>query len=171
MTVTSVRLPAPTTPDATAVAAFTQARGVPPFGPFVPLLYAPALLPRAEALGRAVRYEGKLPDAVREIAILTTAHAWNQRVEWTIHAPVALAAGCSQASLDAIAAGFAPDEPVQATAWRVAQALHRTRDLDDANYADGLAVFGPEQLIELVVLCGYYAMLAMVMNTARTAHD
>lgn len=167
----TARIVVPEIPDESALAAFEAARGTKPFGPFEPLLHAPALLPKVEALGRAVRFDGTLPDDVREVAILTTAHVWNQQVEWEIHAPVARAAGVAEATLAAIAT----NQPVQApdaqrVAITVARALHRTRDLDDLVFAEAHSVFGTEGLIELSVLCGYYALLAMVMNTARTAH-
>ena len=46
--------------------------------------------------------------------------------------------------------------------------LQRSKSVSDATYDRTLAAFGQERIIEAVALQGYYALLAMVMNTART---
>ena len=46
--------------------------------------------------------------------------------------------------------------------------LHRNKSVSDATYARALAAFKQEGIIEAVAIEGYYALLAMVMNTART---
>jgi len=38
----------------------------------------------------------------------------------------------------------------------------------DDLYAKTLAAFGEKGVIDLTTLCGYYSLLAMVMNVART---
>ena len=159
--------------DAGASATFRAARGVAPFGPFVPLLHHPALLERVESLGRAIRYEGALAADVREAAILATASFWRQPVEWAIHAPEAARAGLSEPALDALAAGRPPDDapPQVRAAVAFVSELHRTQEVSDGAYAAVLAAFGTAGVIELVALAGYYALLAMVMNVARTSPD
>src|SRR5580704_9172821 len=57
-------------------------------GPFVPLLYSPELLDRAQRLGEYLRYESALPERLRELAILITARHWSQVYEWHVHAPL-----------------------------------------------------------------------------------
>lgn len=168
-----VRLAPPAAPDPQAVEAFRAARGVAPFGPFPTLLHHPPLLARVEALGRAVRFEGGLPDDAREIAILATAAAWEQRIEWAIHAPIALKAGVAEGAIAKIALGAPPDDatPAQTAAWAFAHELHAARDVSDATFAAALEAFGAAGVVELAVLAGYYAMLAMVMNMARAEHQ
>ena len=47
--------------------------------------------------------------------------------------------------------------------------LHHTRSVSDATYDRALkALGGEDKVVEAVTLQGYYALLAMVMNTART---
>ena len=46
--------------------------------------------------------------------------------------------------------------------------LHRTRSVSDATYERALTAFGQEGIVEAVAIEGYYALLAMVMYTART---
>ena len=46
--------------------------------------------------------------------------------------------------------------------------LHRNKSVSDTTYDRGLTAFGQEGIVEAVAVEGYYALLAMVMNTART---
>ena len=47
--------------------------------------------------------------------------------------------------------------------------LHETKAVSDGVYADALAQFGEQGVVDLMGINGYYTFLAMVMNTARTA--
>ena len=44
-----------------------------------------------------------------------------------------------------------------------------TKGASDTTYARAVKKFGEEGIIDLVGVAGYYALLAMVMNVARTA--
>jgi 4-carboxymuconolactone decarboxylase len=46
--------------------------------------------------------------------------------------------------------------------------LHRNQAVSDATYARAVAVFGEQGVVEAIGISGYYTMLAMVLNTART---
>ena len=46
--------------------------------------------------------------------------------------------------------------------------LHRNKSVSDATYDRALSAFGQDGIVEAVAIEGYYALLAMVMNTART---
>ena len=46
---------------------------------------------------------------------------------------------------------------------------HATGDLPDGVFAAAEARFGKPAILDLLAVCGYYAMLAMVLNTARPA--
>jgi 4-carboxymuconolactone decarboxylase len=47
--------------------------------------------------------------------------------------------------------------------------LLRDRRVSDRVYADALALFGEQGVVDLMGVNGYYTFLAMVMNTAQTA--
>ena len=47
-------------------------------------------------------------------------------------------------------------------------ALHRDGRVSDATYASALAEFGEQGIVDMVGLSGYYTLIAMVLNTART---
>lgn len=152
---------------------FKESRGVPVFGPFVPLLRSPELMLDAKNMGDYLRYRNSLPQEIVELVILVTAREWSQQVEWQIHYPLALKAGLKKSVADAIGLGEAPEgmSDQEAVAWQFSTELHRTKQLSDATYQRALAQFGAQGVIDLAGTNGYYDFLAMVMNSARTAED
>jgi 4-carboxymuconolactone decarboxylase len=46
--------------------------------------------------------------------------------------------------------------------------LRRTQSVSDATYARTVQKFGEQGVIDMVGVTGYYSMLAMIMNVART---
>lgn len=169
------RLPPPlndalTADQETAIKVFGLARGCPPFGPFATMLHSPELMLRASALGEYLRYRTQLSPRLSELAIMITARFWNQPVEWQIHHPIALEAGVSRQTLDALDAGAAPSglEPDEQALYDFCTELHRQRKVGDAAYAAALAAFGEKGVLDLAGICGYYSLLAMAMNVAGT---
>ncbi|HSI40925.1 MAG TPA: carboxymuconolactone decarboxylase family protein [Xanthobacteraceae bacterium] len=140
-------------------------------GPFLPLLSSPALADRVGAVGAHLRYASVLPDDVRELATLVTAAHWRSAYEWQAHHPLALKAGVPADLLDALWSGAAiADAPAPlALTLEIAGAVHAGGAIGDALFERGRAAFGEAGLIELVVLCGYYTLLAMVLNIAEPA--
>ena len=153
-----------------AVAAFEAERGRPPFGPFVPLLRSPELMLRAAAMGEYLRYRNALPRRLSELAILVVARLWTQQFEWHHHLPDAIGAGLGEATARAIAEGRRP-EPMaedEAIVYEFAIELERNRSVSDATYARARERLGEPGVIDLIGICGYYGLIAMVMNVART---
>jgi 4-carboxymuconolactone decarboxylase len=58
---------------------FQRIRGVPVFGPFVPLLRSPELMLAARNMGDYLRYKSSLPLRINEFVILITAREWTQQ--------------------------------------------------------------------------------------------
>jgi 4-carboxymuconolactone decarboxylase len=140
------------------------------FGPFVPLMRSPELLERTQRLGEYLRYDSAIPQRLRELAILITARHYDQAYEWHVHAPTAVGAGLSSAVIAAVAAGRTPT-PMQsdeATVHAFCTQLHGEHGVSDATYAQALALLGEAGLIDLCGVCGYYGLLALVLNVART---
>jgi 4-carboxymuconolactone decarboxylase len=59
----------------------------------------------------------------------------------------------------------------ETAAYEFAIELHHRKGVSDATYARALALFGERGIIDLTGLCGYYSLLAMMMNVARTPAD
>ena len=156
--------------QAEAAAAFEKVRGVPVFGPFWPLIRSPDLMLRAHEMGFYLRYNSSLPFVLSEMAILLVSRLWLQPVEWEIHRPAALKAGLPLSVVEAIAEGRRPAEmgPKETVVYDVFDQLHRNRGIDDALYAQACDLLGEQGLIELAGVAGYYTLLAMTMNIART---
>ena len=68
-----------------AAADFEAARKVPVFGPFEPLMYSPAVMSQARAMGDYLRYKSAIGNTLSELAILLTAREWTQDYEWSVH--------------------------------------------------------------------------------------
>ena len=140
------------------------------YGPFVPLLRSPELMDCAQRMGEYLRYRSAIGTRLSELAILVTARAWDQQVEWAIHAPIAAQVGIADDTIDAIAARRRPARmDVEETAvYEFCIALHTHKRVPDTQYAQALALFGEQGVVDLVGINGYYTFLAMVMNAAQT---
>jgi 4-carboxymuconolactone decarboxylase len=140
-------------------------------GPFIPMMRSPLLMDRAQKLGEFLRYQCSIPERLREWAIIVTARVWRQDYEWFVHAPLARTSGVARAAIAALAAGEDPGD-ASAEDERVVHdfcvALHRENFVDDATYARVLDLLGERGAVELTGICGYYALLAMMLNVART---
>jgi 4-carboxymuconolactone decarboxylase len=141
------------------------------YGPFVPLLRSPELMGYAQRLGEYLRYRSAIGVRLSELAILVTAREWNQQVEWAIHAPIARQVGVPPDVIDAIARRERPQAMLvdEGVVYDFCTELHRTKRVSDRVYADALALFGEQGVVDLMGVNGYYTFLAMVMNTAQTA--
>ena len=153
-----------------AIDEFKAARSVDISGPFVPMLRSPEVMSRARALGDYLRFKSSLPPRLSEFVILLTARRWTQQYEWHAHQPLALQGGLRAEIVTAIADGRRPaamaeDEDAVYTLWEEVQ---RTQGVSDATYARAVGKVGEQGVIDVLGITGYYTMLAMVMNTART---
>jgi 4-carboxymuconolactone decarboxylase len=150
-----------------AVEEFKRLRGVEPFGPFVDLLTSPELMIRVSALGEYLRYRSALPPRLSELAILVTAAHWRQQVEWDIHAPIALQAGVAQDVIEALWNESLPqglDEATQSL-YELCVELHKRRSLSGGTRARAEALLGEQAVVDAIAICGYYALLAMILNS------
>jgi len=140
------------------------------YGPFVPLLRSPELLENAQRMGEYLRYRSAIGVRLSELVILVTARQWNQSVEWAIHAPIAAQVGLPAHVIAAISRRERPENMLvdEAVVHDFCIELHQNKQVADRTYDDALALFGEQGVVDLMGLNGYYTLLAMVMNTART---
>jgi 4-carboxymuconolactone decarboxylase len=140
------------------------------YGPFLPLLRSPQLLDRVAKMGEYLRFESLLDARIRELATCAVARRVTNQFEWLMHAPLAVKAGVAQATIDALRAGARPRQlPAdEQAALDFTFELLATHGVSDPTYADALAAFGEQGVVELTTLVGYFAMVSWVMNVART---
>ena len=139
--------------------------------PFVPLLRSPELMGHAQRMGEYLRYRSAIGLRLSELAILITAQAWSQPVEWAIHAPIALREGISAETIAAIEQGRRPAalSDDEAAVYDFSTELQRERTVSDATWQRAIECLGEHGTVDLIGINGYYTLLAMVMNAARTA--
>ena len=153
-----------------AVADFSAGRGYAPLGPFWVMLRSPEVMLRAKAMGDYLRYKNRLPKDISEMVILQTARTWSQSFEWSAHARFAREAGLPETIIAAIADGRRPEglEGAHAAAYDFSAELQTNKRVSDATYARAVSAFGEPGVVDMIGVQGYYAMLAMMMNVART---
>ena len=139
-------------------------------GPFVPLLRSPEMLSRARNVGDYVRFNSVLPPRLSEFVILITARHWTQQYEWSAHAAIAERAGLSAEIIAAVADGRRPEAMAddETTVYDFCAELLQTHRVSDPTYARAVSLFEEQGIIDTIGIVGYYSLLAMVMNTART---
>lgn len=153
-----------------AVDAFRTARGAEISGPFYPLLRSPELMTRTRAMGDYLRYKSALPPRLSEFVILLTAREWTQQYEWNAHYPIAVKAGVKREILDAIADGRRPSgmSDEETILYEFCRELHHDKAVSDRTYSRALKAFGEQGVVDTIGITGYYTLLAMTLNTART---
>jgi 4-carboxymuconolactone decarboxylase len=153
-----------------AIEEFKAARSADISGPFVPLLRSPEVMNRARAMGDYLRYKSALPPRLSEFVILMTARRWTQQYEWNAHQPLALQGGLKADIVKAIAEGRRPDLMAddEDAAYTLVDEVQRNQSVSDATYTRAVAKLGEQGVIDVLGITGYYSLLAMVMNTART---
>ena len=136
-------------------------------GPFLGWIASPELAQHAQRLGAFCRYRTGLPLRLSELAILVTAARWRSQAEWHIHHPIALDAGLPAATAEAIRLGVEPafESDDDALIYAFANELYDTRRVSDATFARAQEHFGHAVVVNLVALLGYYALVAMTLNT------
>jgi 4-carboxymuconolactone decarboxylase len=164
-------LPAATLTEAQAqaLADFTAARGE-PTGPWIVLLRSPELMKRTRGLSDYLRFESILPGYLREFVILLTARQWGQNYEWNAHYPLAIDEGFSPETAQAIAEGRRPEGMVEEEEilYDLVLELQRNHSVSDRTYERAIDRLGEQGVVETVSLVGYYTMISMILNTART---
>src|SRR6266850_356580 len=152
-----------------ALEEFLAARGT-PTGPWVALLRSPDVMTRARALSDYLRFKSVLPPRLSEFVILMTARHWTQQYEWNAHYQLAMTGGLKPDVAKAIAEGRRPEHMAEdeEILYNFCMELHRNQSVSDVTYARAVSKFGEQGVIDTVSLTGYYVMISMILNTART---
>ncbi len=135
---------------------------------FTTLVRNPALFKDfARFAGRLLNRSG-LPAQVRETVILRTAYRCAADYEWTHHVVIARETGMSDDVITALgkADPGAVDEHT-ALLVRAVDQLATERELDERTWSELSARYDEQQMIELCMLVGDYAMIAGVLKSLR----
>ena len=139
-------------------------------GPFNVMLRSPGLMSPLQKVGEYLRFKCELDRKVAELATLIAARQWTQNYEWSAHHPLALKAGLKAEVADAIAEGRRPrgmaeDEEIT---YDLLTELFNNKSVSDSTYDRAIARFGERNVVDIVAIGGYYQLLGMLMNVART---
>jgi 4-carboxymuconolactone decarboxylase len=136
-------------------------------GPFLALIHHPELAQRLQQLGEQLRWGAKLPPRLVELAVLVTARRWTCQHEWFIHVQLARKAGLAEEIIDSVSKNKTPSMDAEAAAVHAfCVEAHASGRVSDATFRDAKERFGLDGALELLALCGYYSLMAMVLNTA-----
>lgn len=135
---------------------------------------APACFRQGLRLGGAILGRQKLAADLREFVILLVARIEGGEYEWVQHVPIALDAGCRQAQIDALekldlsASCFNAREKVLLA---FAEDVIRNVRADEANVEAAKLQFSPQEIVEIILTCGFYMTLARLTETTRLEID
>jgi 4-carboxymuconolactone decarboxylase len=142
-------------------------------GPFIALLRSPELMARLQKVGEFLRFQSSLPVRVSEFATLVVARQWTEQFEWFTHVPLALKAGTAAETIRALSEGHRPASmgAQEALVYDFATGLAADHSVSDALYRACVDSLGEQGVLELIGLVGYFTLISMVLNVARTPAD
>ncbi|MBX9824891.1 MAG: hypothetical protein K2Y27_07825 [Xanthobacteraceae bacterium] len=168
-----MRLPLPNREDLDEAGQKAYDRGMTPGatiaglqGPAGIQLYSPKTAAQSSALNRYLRYEAGFTAHVREVAILITAREMDSQFEWVAHEPEALKEGVPQTVIDVIKYRRSAEglDETDALIIELGRQLWRDHKVKSETFGKLKAIFGPNKLVELVMLMGNYAGTAALLT-------
>ena len=135
-------------------------------GPYSMLMHMPTLAGHLAATEDYFRLNSALPEADREVMILTAARELEAHYPWTRHEVRAHKAGIRSEVIEALRAK-APLENFtgrEKLLVELTRALLRDHTLGDDLFARAQSELGREKLVEAVGLLGHYITIGMIVN-------
>ena len=111
-------------------------------------------------------FQCELPAPVRELAILIVATHYDCAFERWAHEPIAKKVGLGDEQIEALRLGIQPrlDSTELNVSYEFCKNTLQQGTVDDAIYNAAVDRLGQRGVVELVVLLGYYGLLAQLMN-------
>ena len=128
---------------------------------FRALLHNPKAAGYLTSMGAELRFRSALPENLKELAIAAVAREWNSHIEWTAHAALAVRAGVSAASIEAVRTGKAPAglTEQEQVITRFVHELLRKKNVSDEAFGAAQALLGTQGIVDLTLTCGYYTAI------------
>jgi 4-carboxymuconolactone decarboxylase len=142
-------------------------------GPLRIWLNNPGLAKSAQTVGAYARYGTSLPQALSELAILTTGRVWSSEFEWEHHAPLAIEGGIDPKHVDTISLGKRPlfEKPEEQAVFDFAAEANILKNVSDITYKNLVDILGENAAIDIVGICGYYSLISMTLNVFKVPRD
>ena len=134
-------------------------------GPYGILLHSPQLAARVAHTGTFVRFEFDVPEALKELVIITTAREVTSQYEFSAHARLAREAGVSEETIQAVAKGTAPqglsgDEEILV---RYTKELVGNHKISDATFNAVKDRCGVQDTVNFTGLIGHYLLVGQIL--------
>lgn len=129
------------------------------------------LYDRLRPMASGLLNKGLLPDRDREVLISRTTARAGAEYEWGVHAvSYGDMVGLDESTLAALATSSC-DAPIFDARTRLlataADDLFDQAQLSDATWQDLTQIYEPPQLLELIILCGWYRTLSTVITSVQ----
>jgi len=131
--------------------------------------FGPAL-----GLGNAILSKQKLHKALREMIILAVARLEGGVYEWVQHVPIGERAGCTKeqiAALEALRFDDAAFDARAKTMLKLVREVVQKVKADEATVEETKALFSPQEIVEIILTCGFYMTMARLTETTRVDVD
>jgi 4-carboxymuconolactone decarboxylase len=139
-----------------------------PTNAFSILAHAPAVGASALRLVLALLTETELDSRLREMVILRVTQRCNGRYAWVQHVDIARAVGVSDAQIAALERGESPADLFperERAAFALADEVLDTARSTDNTFAAVRELFSAREMVELLLLIGYFRMICGLMTT------
>ena len=135
-------------------------------GPFPALLHFPRFGLPAALFQRALDTEARLPNTVRQVAILAVAASFGARYELYAHEITGMDAGLSAAQVATLAAGGRPSDlgSSEEIAFDFTKCLLAGRTVPGSTYQNATRLLGLDGVGELAYLVGGYCLVSVLLN-------
>jgi len=142
-------------------------------GPLRIWLNNPGLARSAQTVGAYARYGTSLPQALSELAILTTGRVWSSEFEWEHHAPLAIEGGIDPKHVETISLGKRPmfENQNEQAVFDFAAEANILKNVSDITYKKLVDILGESAAIDIVGICGYYSLISMTLNVFKVSRD
>jgi alkylhydroperoxidase family enzyme len=143
-----------------------------PLALFRLLQHHPALASRMRVLGAGLLGHGELPALDRELVIARVCALSNCPYEWTVHATTfADQVGLTPDQLQATVSGTTTWPSKHQALLQAVEELHATAHLTDETWQALTSHYNTQQLLELLVLAGWYRTISYVANAVRLPNE
>ncbi len=135
-------------------------------GPFSVWIHTPDIAEPADGLANCFRVSPQLDKRLIELIVLLICRDASVKYAWSVHEPVARAAGLTDETIDAIRARKRPnlERDDEKLIYDVVTELQATKMLSAATFDRAKSVLGRDGLIEAVSCVGFYGMIGLVLN-------
>ena len=135
-------------------------------GPYGVLLHSPKLAARVAHTGSYVRFDFDIPEALKEVIIISTAREIRNQYEFAAHARLARGNGVTEETIGAIARGSAPEGLAgdEALVVKYVKELMQNRKISDDTFNAVMDRFGVQNTVDITGLIGHYLLVGQILT-------